>query len=100
MGRFISINLAANPSVNISINSARDSSSHGTHLASIAAGNYAQSAPYYGYAKATVCGVAPHAMLAVYEVTWTEGSYTSNYLAGMDQAVADGVDRISILVRY
>ncbi|OIS99823.1 hypothetical protein A4A49_00958 [Nicotiana attenuata] len=35
-------------------------------------------------------------MLAVYEVTWTEGSHTSNYLSGMDQDVANGVDRISI----
>lgn len=39
-------------------------------------------------------------MLAIYEVTWTEGSYTSNYLTGMDQAVADSVDRISISLRY
>ncbi|XP_059440046.1 subtilisin-like protease SBT3 [Corylus avellana] len=84
------------PSKIISKDSARDDIGHGTQVASIAAGNYVDEVSYFGYAKGTAVGIAPHARLAIYKVSWNEVSRTSDTVSGLRQAIDDGVDVINI----
>ena len=80
------------------LESARDIIGHGTHTASTAAGRVlAGNSSFFGYAMGEATGIAPMARLAVYKVCKpTIGCRASNVLAGIDKAVEDGVDIISI----
>ncbi|MFG3135996.1 S8 family serine peptidase [Streptomyces sp. NPDC048211] len=81
--------------------SPRDSEGHGTHTASTAAGNAGVHATADGHDLGTVSGVAPAATVAVYKALWQskdgtqDGGLTSDLVAAIDQAVADGVDVIN-----
>ncbi|KAF6147025.1 hypothetical protein GIB67_036744 [Kingdonia uniflora] len=82
-------------------NSPRDETGHGTHITSIVARNYIRGVSYFGYAKGTTRGTAPCARLAVYKVTWLRGgSLTSDVIVGTNQALADGVDIISMSMSF
>ncbi|CAK9160252.1 unnamed protein product [Ilex paraguariensis] len=72
-----------------------DDNGHGTHTASTAAGNFVKGANVFGNANGTAVGVAPLAHLAIYKVC-SLGCAESDILAGMDAAIEDGVDVLSI----
>lgn len=84
--------------------SPRDGGGHGTHTATTAAGRAGVDVAESGINFGTISGVAPAAKIAVYKALWTgkndvgSGGYTSDILAAIDQAVADGVDVINYSV--
>ncbi|HEX6997508.1 MAG TPA: S8 family serine peptidase [Gammaproteobacteria bacterium] len=84
--------------------SPRDADGHGTHVATIAAGNSSVSAWLFGTRLGRVSGIAPRARVAVYKACWRavgeQGSLcaTSDLTRAIDDAVADGVDIISYSV--
>ncbi|WVZ55419.1 hypothetical protein U9M48_006079 [Paspalum notatum var. saurae] len=76
--------------------SPRDAHGHGTHTASTAAGAAVAGASVLGAGAGEARGVAPGAHVAAYKVCWFNGCYSSDILAGMDDAVRDGVDVLSL----
>lgn len=82
-------------------NSARDFGGHGTHTASTAAGNSGVQATGDAKPFGKISGIAPRARIAAYKALWgTDGGsgFTTDLVAAIDQAVADGVDVINYSV--
>ena len=85
-------------------NSPRDYDGHGTHTAATAAGNYRTKVSGPAAAYGRVSGMAPGAKIASYKALWanesasTANGFTSDLVAAIDQAVADGVDVINYSV--
>lgn len=75
--------------------SARDADGHGTHTASTAGGNAGVSAEILNSELGEVSGMAPRARIAAYKACWVSGCATSDLVAAIDHAVADGVDVIN-----
>ncbi|CAI0412171.1 unnamed protein product [Linum tenue] len=80
------------------IASPRDSEGHGSHTASTAAGNIVTPASLLGLASGTARGGVPSARIAVYKICWEDGCWDVDILAAFDDAIADGVDIISLSV--
>ncbi|EOY27864.1 Subtilase family protein, putative isoform 1 [Theobroma cacao] len=88
--------------------SPRDMDGHGSHTASTAAGRQVPDvAALGGLARGTASGGAPLARLAIYKVCWAIPNQSKadgnlcmfeDILAGIDDAIADGVDIISISI--
>ena len=85
------------------IRSARDVDGHGTHTATIAAGNKV-TATIFGTQIGSIEGIAPSARVAVYKACWIRpddvraSCNTSDLANAIDAAVADGVDIINYSV--
>ncbi|XP_047319802.1 subtilisin-like protease SBT4.3 [Impatiens glandulifera] len=79
--------------------SARDTEGHGTHTASTAVGRVVNNANYYGIANGTARGGAPSARIATYKVCG-KYCYDDATMAAFDDAIADGVDIITVSAAY
>ncbi|KAH7675464.1 Peptidase S8 subtilisin-related protein [Dioscorea alata] len=75
-----------------------DVDGHGSHTASTAAGRNVANVSLYGLAKGDSRGGVPGARLAIYKACWSGGCRGADILAAFDDAIADGVDIISISV--
>ena len=81
----------------------RDADGHGTHIATIAAGNFVD-ATLAGTFVARINGIAPRARVAVYKACWLEPGQirgtcsTADLARAIEDAVADGVDIINYSV--
>ncbi|TMW99383.1 hypothetical protein EJD97_002632 [Solanum chilense] len=76
--------------------SARDDNGHGTHVASTAAGSLISGASYYGLASGTAKGGSPGSRIAMYRVCTADGCHGSAIMKAFDDAIADGVDVLSL----
>ena len=83
--------------------SPKDADGHGTHIATIIAGN-SVDATLLGTRIARVSGIAPRARIAVYKACWLKPGdlrgtcTTSDLVRAIDDAVADGADLINYSV--
>ncbi|KAK9727174.1 hypothetical protein RND81_05G263400 [Saponaria officinalis] len=80
------------------LGTAWDRMGHGSHTASTAAGRKVDGVSFYGIAKGSARGGVPSARIAVYSVCNFTGCKDTNILAAFDDAIADGVDLITISI--
>ncbi len=81
--------------------SPRDTNGHGTHTASTAGGNANVATTGPAAVFGSISGIAPRARIAVYKVCWggnDGGCASTDSVAAIDQAVADGVDVINFSI--
>ncbi|KAH0720788.1 hypothetical protein KY290_005788 [Solanum tuberosum] len=77
-----------------------DLAGHGTHSSSTAAGNFVDGANFFGNANGTAVGIAPRAHVAMYKVCFAIFCLEYKILAGLDAAIEDGVDVISLSLGF
>jgi len=75
-----------------------DEQGHGSHTASTAAGRAVGNVSFGGLAGGTARGAVPGARLAIYKVCWDSACRGEDVLAAFDDAIADGVDVISMSI--
>ncbi|VVB14181.1 unnamed protein product [Arabis nemorensis] len=76
--------------------SARESDPHGSHVASIAGSSFVPNVSNHGLGIGTMRGGAPNARIAIYKVCWQGSCSDAATLKAMDDAIADGVDLMSL----
>ncbi|GAA0161220.1 serine protease [Lithospermum erythrorhizon] len=88
---------AFNPAIDF--DSPLDGDGHGSHTASIAAGNNGIPVRMHGYEFGRASGMAPRARIAVYKALYRLfGGFVADVVAAIEQAVHDGVDILNLSV--
>ncbi|XP_058102356.1 subtilisin-like protease SBT2.3 [Magnolia sinica] len=76
-----------------------DADGHGTHTASVAAGNHGIPVIVAGHRFGNASGMAPRAHIAVYKALYKSfGGFAADVVAAIDQAAQDGVDIINLSI--
>ncbi|KAE9604596.1 putative tripeptidyl-peptidase II [Lupinus albus] len=76
-----------------------DGDGHGTHTASVAAGNHGIPVIVAGHHFGNASGMAPRSHIAVYKALYKSfGGFAADVVAAIDQAAQDGVDIISLSI--
>ncbi|KAL5731635.1 hypothetical protein ACHQM5_004344 [Ranunculus cassubicifolius] len=76
-----------------------DGDGHGTHTASIAAGNHGIPVIVAGNFFGNASGMAPRSHISVYKALYKSfGGFAADVVAAIDQAAQDGVDIISLSI--
>ncbi|CAM8911971.1 unnamed protein product [Rhodiola kirilowii] len=98
--RVFSVGAQAVGKLNSSVDllSSLDVVGHGSHVASIAAGNYGVPVIVNGYFYGRASGMAPRARIAVYKAVFPTIGTLTDVIAAIEQAVIDGVDILTLSV--
>ncbi|CAH8359671.1 unnamed protein product [Eruca vesicaria subsp. sativa] len=76
-----------------------DGDGHGTHTASIAAGNHGVPVIVSNHSFGNASGIAPRAHISVYKALYKSfGGFAADVVAAIDQAAQDGVDILSLSI--
>ncbi|KAJ1427166.1 Peptidase S8/S53 domain [Sesbania bispinosa] len=75
-----------------------DADGHGSHVASIAAGNFGVPVIVNNFFYGRASGMAPRARIAVYKAIYPTVGTLADVIAAIDQAVLDGVDILTLSI--
>ncbi|KAI4297273.1 hypothetical protein L6164_037167 [Bauhinia variegata] len=76
-----------------------DGDGHGTHTASVAAGNHGIPVVVAGHHFGNASGMAPRSYIAVYKALYKSfGGFAADVVAAIDQAAQDGVDILNLSI--
>ncbi|KAK7318709.1 hypothetical protein RJT34_03415 [Clitoria ternatea] len=76
-----------------------DGDGHGTHTASVAAGNHGIPVVVAGHNFGNASGMAPHSHISIYKALYKRfGGFAADVVAAIDQAAQDGVDIICLSI--